>query len=391
MFRRVLILAFLCVSAGTMLAQDLSNIQIHGFVTQGFVYSSHNNLYTMETSDGSARWTDAAISFSDAISDNFHIGAQFHVYQLGQLGGPNLQIDWATGDYHVNDRVKIVAGKVKTVYGLFNDSQDVDTVHLWTLLPESFYPVDNKNFTLSHYGADFYGTADLGKGHGKVSYRAYGGYRSLDLNGGYALQLGVPEVGSAFTTGGGNIFGADLRWQTPLKGLLVGASIIETDLNGTAQTGSIHIPYLSEPVEFVKFERGKFMAASEYKRTAAAFDIHLNNVDPYGYPAPVIPYNALSSFDDRSWYVMSAYRLTGKLQVGAYYSHQGAAGVNGKLPVNYSNDAVISGRYDFNSYFYAKVEGHFINGTALDYYVQTNPNGETTATQMLAAKIGFSF
>jgi len=360
-------------------------------VTQGFLYSSHNNLFTMETSDGSARWTDAAVSLSDAISDKLHVGIQLHVYQLGELGGPNLQIDWATGDYRVNDRVKLVFGKVKTVYGLYNDSQDVDTVHLWTLLPESFYPVDNKNFTLAHYGADFYGTADFGTRRGKVSYRAYAGYRSLDLTGGYALELGVPVVGSAFTTGGGNMFGADLRWQTPLKDLLVGVSAIVTNLNGTATTGSLHIPYLGEPVEFVKFERGKFMAASEYKRVAPQLDLHLNNVDPYGYPAPVIPYNVVAVEDQRSWYVMSSYRLTEKLQVGAYYSHTGNAHVNGKLPINYSNDAVISGRFDFNSYFYAKLEGHFINGTSLNYYVDTNPNGETTATKMLAARIGFSF
>jgi hypothetical protein len=30
MFRRILILAFLCICAGTL--QDLSNIQVHGFV-----------------------------------------------------------------------------------------------------------------------------------------------------------------------------------------------------------------------------------------------------------------------------------------------------------------------------------------------------------------------
>src|SRR2546423_15036302 len=99
MFRRIGILAFLCVCAGTSPAQDLSNIQIHGFVTQGFLYSSKNNLFTMETNAGSARWSDGAVSVSDALSDKLHVGVQFHVYQLGQLGGPNLQIDWATGDY----------------------------------------------------------------------------------------------------------------------------------------------------------------------------------------------------------------------------------------------------------------------------------------------------
>jgi hypothetical protein len=52
---------------------------------------------------------------------------------------------------------------------------------------------------------------------------------------------------------------------------------------------------------------------------------------------------------------------------------------------------VISGRYDYNSYFYAKLEGHFIRGTALNYYPDTNPGGEKTATSLLAAKIGFDF
>jgi hypothetical protein len=113
MFRRILILTSLCVCAGTLLAQDLSNLQFHGFVTQGFLYSSNNNLFTMPTSAGSARWTDAAVSVSDAVADNFHVGVQFHVYQFGELGAPHLQIDWATGDYHVSDKVKFVAGKVE--------------------------------------------------------------------------------------------------------------------------------------------------------------------------------------------------------------------------------------------------------------------------------------
>jgi hypothetical protein len=101
-------------------------------------------------------------------------------------------------------------------------------------------------------------------------------------------------------------------------------------------------------------------------------------------------------YDERAWYAMSSYRISEKVQVGAYYSHMGLGHPNITQPgappaANYHNDAVISGRYDFNSYFYAKLEGHFINGTLLSYYTDTNPNGLKNATQMLAAKIGFSF
>lgn len=391
MRRRILIVLFLCACVSGGFGQDLSNIQIHGFVTQGVLYSSNNNLFTMNTSDGSARWTDAAVSISDAISDKLRVGAQFHVYQFGQLGGPNLQIDWATGDYRISDRAGFVAGKVKTVYGLFNDSQDVDTVFLWCLLPESMYPTDNKSFNLAHYGADFYGSLRLGKRWGTIGYRGYGGYKPLDLNGGYAFELS-PDVGSNLTSGGSNLIGGDVRWRTPLKGLLIGMSAIDTGLDGTSPTGSFHIPYSVEPVEYAKFERGKFMLAGEYKRTASPFDLHFNDVDPYPPPfGPVIPYNVISKYDSRGWYGMFAYRLTEKLQVGTYYSQSwnGLPG-NSKLPANYSNDAVLSGRYDFNSYFYAKLEGHFIRGTSLDYYAFDNPN-EKTASNLLAAKLGFSF
>jgi hypothetical protein len=88
---------------------------------------------------------------------------------------------------------------------------------------------------------------------------------------------------------------------------------------------------------------------------------------------------------------MSSYRLTGKLQAGAYYSHYINGGVNDSLPVNFSKDWTVSGRYDFNGYFYAKVEEHFINGTALDYYTDTNPTGLKPKSKLLAAKVGFNF
>jgi hypothetical protein len=391
MHRWLIGLLFVCAYTLGGFAQDLSTIQIHGFVTQGVLFSSNNNLFTMNTSEGSARWTDAAVSISDVISDKLRVGAQFHVYQFGELGGPNLQIDWATGDYRVSDGAGFVAGKVKTVYGLFNDSQDVDAVHLWALLPESMYPTDNKSFNLAHYGVDFYGSTRLGKHWGTIAYRAYGGYKPLDLTGGYAKELS-PDVGSTLTSGGSNLIGGDVRWRTPLKGLLVGMSAIDTGLDGTAPTGSFHIPYSVEPQEYAKFERGKFMLAGEYKRTAGPFDIHFNNVDPYPPPfGPVIPFNALSKYDSRNWYGMFSYRLTEKLQVGTYYSQSWNPLGKSTLPANYSNDAVLSGRYDFNSYFYAKLEGHFIRGTSLNYYAFNNPVGEKTASNLLAAKLGFSF
>ncbi|MGA3091113.1 MAG: hypothetical protein ABSD75_21095 [Terriglobales bacterium] len=59
----------------------------------------------MQSSTGSLQWTDGAVSLTDSLTDKLRVGIQLHMYQLGQLGGPNIHVDWASGDYRVNDHL----------------------------------------------------------------------------------------------------------------------------------------------------------------------------------------------------------------------------------------------------------------------------------------------
>jgi hypothetical protein len=391
MSRRVLSLLFLCACAGTMFAQDLSNIQIHGFATQGILYSSANNFLGANTSAGSLQWTDGAVSVSDAISDKLRVGIQLHMSQLGEFGGPELQVDWASGDYKLNDYAGIRAGKIKTPLGLFNDSQDVDAVHLWALLPQGMYPIANRSFYLSILGGEYYGAAKLGNKGGTLVYRGYVGYRSLDINGGYQNEinsgvesletgLGVPYTPPTSPSGGMS-FGGDVRWVTPLKGLLIGESTMIADLHGSQGPVTFGQPLNGLTQYYTQYEKGKFFADAEYRRQPVAFH---EAAGPVYVPIPL---------DWRSWYVMTGYHVTERLQLGTYYSHFVDAGGtnNTALAANYSKDWTVSARYDFNSYFYAKLEEHFVHGTDGDYYADDNPNGEKARANLLAAKIGFSF
>jgi len=251
--------------------QELSNIQIHGFAAQGLLYSSANNYLSTSSSSGSLAWTDGAVSFSDQVSDKLRVGLQMRVSQLGEFGGSNLQVDWASGDYRANDKLRFSVGKVKTVVGLFNDTQDVDAAHLWALLPQGVYPIDNKSFDLAHYGADFYGEIASGNHAGTLSYRAYAGYRTLDLGSGYVkeINLTLPSLQQAFglpdaqitSSPSGKVFGGDLRWQTPLKGLLIGASASAEDMQGSDGAISFRAARNVVTQEYAKFEKGKFFTA----------------------------------------------------------------------------------------------------------------------------------
>jgi hypothetical protein len=376
--RRMALFLLACICTMSLRAQDFSDIHVHGFVTQGFVFSSDNNYLTMHTSAGSLQWTDGAVSIADSISDDLRVGIQLHMYQLGQLGGPNIQVDWASGDYKINDYLGFRAGKVKTPLGLFNDSQDVDAVFLWTLLPQSAYPVDNKSFFLSHLGGEMYGALSLGSRGGSLQYRGYAGYTNLDLNGGY-VKLSADEGVVFAPAPGGKTYGGDMRWEAPFKGLILGSSACVQAMDGTAPTGSIHISPFLINAEYAQFQKGKFYFAGEYRRSPVN---PILTIGPAVIPLPI---------DQRSWFAMGSYRLSKTIQLGSYYSHYINKALDTTQPANYSKDWVVSGRYDFNSYFYGKLEGHFLHGNGLGFYTSTNPNGLKPNSDMLAAKIGFSF
>jgi hypothetical protein len=376
--RRMLLVLLLCGCSVGLAAQDLENLQIHGFATQGFLFSSHNNYLTMSSSSGGLQWTEGAISLTDPLTDNLRVGIQLHMYQMGQFGGPNVLVDWASGDYKLNDHLGLRAGKVKVPLGLFNDSQDIDSVFLWILLPQCMYPVDNRDFDLAVLGGEVYGGLGLGRHGGRVLYRAYAGESTLDANGGYVQQLA--QYGLTFPSPpSGKSYGGDVRWATPWRGFTLGSSLATQALDGTGPQGSLHLAPSVALAQYAEWKKGRLYLAAEYWR--------LPLVPILTVGASTIPI----SIDERAWYPMASFRLMQRLQVGAYYSHYVNKAADTSLPANYSKDWVVSGRYDFNQYFYGKLEGHFLHGTALGYYAVDNPNGLQPNSNMLAARIGFAF
>jgi hypothetical protein len=378
---RVLMLLLWCSLAAVVSAQDLSNLQIHGFVTQSFLYSGGTNNYlAMNTSQGTTGWSEAALNFNDSVSDNLRVGMQLHYLRLGAFGGDEVVIDWAMGDYRFKPWLGVRAGKVKIRWGLYNDTQDVDPSYMWALLPESIYSIDDRATSLAELGAEAYGRVDLSKKWGALEYSVfYGDFYYADNDG---FAQGFKESGLIFAnTPGGRTPGIDLRWKTPLPGLMVGASSQRDTAIGNLTNGTYQQLPTYSPTGYAQYSHGKYFAAYQYARTVSHTQVQLIG-------GPVLP----SVDDSRTWFVMAAYHITDKLQSGFYYSSElDASAHDNSNPANFDHDWTISSRYDFNPFVYAKIEGHFIHGTAAGFYNFDNPNGVTPHTQLLVAKIGFTF
>jgi hypothetical protein len=407
------LLSIVACGAVTLGAQDLSNytsftvdgktIQIHGFFSQGFVGTNDNNWLTMNTSNGSFAMTDGGVNVSSQLTDKFRVGAQVNDRNLGQLGQWHPQLDWAYGDYKFTNWFGVRAGKVKTMMGLYNDTQDMDFLHTFALLPQSVYPTDLRDATLSHLGADIYGTISP-KRIGSFSYTLYGGDRRDSLYGGYPYNLTIHGI--YLHQYGGPVYGADLRWDTPLKGVLVGYSYLSEDITGTGQLNpsvalggpNTLVPYKEwSKNDFVEqyygqYTIGKLRIDAEHRR-------YLREQDVFSGQFGILT-------DVRAWYFAGAYRVAKRLELGSYYSHFGInwyTDVPGQVespsesaPDRHLYDKVVTARFDLTSSLYLKIEGHLMNGYGGflypdGFYPQVNPQGLKPNTNALVALTGWSF
>ena len=204
-------------------SMDDLNLQVHGYATQGYVYSTNNNWDTTNSTDGSAAWSEAVVNLSVQPQPKLRIGIQARYYLLGTYGD-KIVLDWAQADFKVNEKIGFRVGKVKTPSGLLNETQDIDPAHLWVLLPQSVYPLASRSAQLDHYGGVVYGAIPLGESLGKLAYRAFGGQRVLGGDDGYFQPF--REQGLTLPNGiTGRVFGGYLRWDTPLEGLTAGAGV----------------------------------------------------------------------------------------------------------------------------------------------------------------------
>jgi hypothetical protein len=388
-------------AGGSALAQfsiEGRPLQVHGFFTQGFLYSNQNNYLTANTTSGSLAFTDGGLNVSMQITPKFRVGAQGYVRNLGSLGQGHLTLDWGLGDYRFSEKIGIRVGRVKTAMGLYNDTQDMEFLHTWALLPQSLYPIDIRGFNISHTGGDVYGTLRK-RGLGRFAYTAYAGYAPGDRAGG--VQYGLETYGIQIGRRNGHMAGVDLKWTTPVDGLLLGSTYLNTweRLKGSTSTYnakfSSHTPYHAL-VFSAQYTRGPWRIEWERTRTTLISSTD-SEIPGYGSLHVDVPY------DIRGWYAATAYRLTRFLEIGTYHSRiypnsdQQIPALDRQLswPERHIFDQAVTARFDIRSFWDLKVEGHFMDGygdpgTARGFYPQDNPLGLQPKTNLLIIRMGFN-
>lgn len=372
-FRHAIILAALIVAASRVSAQqpgdaiDPLALQVHGFVSQGFLLTTVNN-YLAKSERGSFELTEVGINFTKPLTNQLRTGVQIFSRKLGRDGNYNAKFDWFYLDYRWRDWLGFRAGRVKLPFGLYNESNDVDSGRVPILLPQSIYPIANRDFLLAQTGAELYGRVGL-EAAGAVDYRLYGGTIFLQVTQQPAAYE-VKDLDVPYLVGG------RLLWETPLSGLRAGGSVqvlrLDTELLfdpavwtpiqmmgklPTAFKGNVlvKIPAVLW-VGSVEYSAHDLLLAAEYSR----WHVSLESSEPVLFPGPM----GRSATISERLHGMAAYRLATWFQLGMYYSLLFPNVDHRSGPENVQHDIAGTLRFDLNDHWLVKLEGHYMRGTA---------------------------
>lgn len=344
------------------------DLQVHGFVSQGYIKTTqHNYLGQTERDQGSFDFTEVGINFTKPLGDKLRVGLQIFAHDLGPLGNYAPQLDWYYLDYRAFDWLGIRAGKTKLPWGLYNESNDIDSGRVPVLLPQSVYPVSSRESLFAQTGGELYGDVSLGAA-GSLEYRAYGGTIFLNVEDVSAQLRGYDIPYDA---------GGRLMWHPPLEGLQLGGSFqalrLDFDLAITPEQTMAYEMQGQLPDDFdgvvraripiklwvasLEYQWQRLWLAAEYMRSYFDYEINL-----------LLPETKVVN---QGGYLMASYQVTPWFTPGVYYSAtfpnfraKRPAGADQNPRSSYQHDVALTLRYDITPNWLVKLEGHYMHGTA---------------------------
>ncbi len=384
-------------------------VDVHGFVSQGYIKTDDNNFLANDSSGGTFQYNEIGINFSKQITNKLRIGLQLFSHDLGVIGNNEILLDWAFADYRWRDWLGLRVGRIKAPHGLYNEGRDVDMLRTSIFLPQSVYKELDRDVMVAVNGFGLYGDVPLDT-MGTLSYYVLAGTSDVGADSGAARQFNSARLGGAqlFEADDfemGETYVGSLQWQTPLDGLRLRGTIRRSDLEMPATTGAAlagwGIPIGTEfvyemartrtIVGSIEYSWNDLVVAAEYQDTKADAYIDIPGLGNF----------TDSTSNNDGYYVSASYRVNDWLEVGSYYSKYYADsddrdGKAGAASTSYMydyqawlEDIALSARFDINQYWLFKIEGHLMDGAAL-CLTEDNDDFEED-WWMVTAKMTFSF
>lgn len=343
-------------------------VQIHGFASQSYLYTSGNEFFGHSTNMGSLDFTEMGINGSWRPLPQLQASMQVVYRRAGKTDDSLVRIDFGFLDYSfISDADKLIGirlGRVVNPYGLYNDTRDMPFTRPSILLPQSIYFDVNRNFALSGDGVQIYG-----EHHNKL------GDFFLQVNGVYP-RTNDPSFKTNF--GAGDLNG-EPSWIARLMyewgGGRVRLGVTGVGLNVKYEPRAVRI----DPLNF-SFAPIVFSAQYNEENWSLTSEYAIRNTDTSGLGMPA------RTVTGESFYVQGSYRVLRNVEGFMRYDvqYEDVSDRSGKeyaartgIPAysRFAKDFTVGLRWDVTDWFMLRTEYHRINGTGWISYLE---NKDTT-------------
>lgn len=382
------------------LPANAQDVDIHGFISQGYLQTSHNN-YMAETDNGSFQFNEMGINFTTFATTDLKIGCQFFARDLGDIGNDEITVNWAFGEYTFRNWLRLRAGIIKYGWGFYSDLWDLDSMRTSIFLPTAVYNEWLRDDINRMKGGELFGSIDIGRA-GLLEYQFQAGATPLSKDRGTAkfiTEINREGLKSISEIDSGNSYLGRLIWSLPMIGFRIGAMYITSSVRyeGLADVDLTEYGYPGVIIE------------------DAPIIIDAKNIDLYVFSAEFIwghlKFSAENSWDigesvsiieafgdtikterkkdnRHPFYISAGYRFSDWFETGFYYSSF-KNDVSHPADANKLIDYCLSLRFDINPNWVAKLESHVFEGK---YGISPDNDGHSYNEWMLyAAKVSFSF
>jgi hypothetical protein len=139
-------------------------LQLHGFVSQGAVYTSHNQYAGSTPGTVSVDPRELGANLSWQATQDWLLSGQLVSRWAGAPDNGSVRVDYAIIDHSLINNTQrhlgMQLGKIKNPYGFYNMTRDVATTRPGILLPQSIYQDQIRDFFLAAPGVSVHGSEE---------------------------------------------------------------------------------------------------------------------------------------------------------------------------------------------------------------------------------------
>lgn len=376
----VLVLLFCCTWVTPGLSLEFGDsLQLHGFVSQGYLQSS-NNHFLGDSRSGSFKMSEVAVNANWRPLAGLRIGVQGFYRNLGDFSEDEVVLDWGLLEYQPFDALGVRLGKVKMPLGLYNEVRDVPALLPMVFLPQSIYDESRRDANLGYIGAGLFGNLDCGS-WGDLDYHFFTGEADIPdqsilqqnnedsaiavINRNNNLPVNkqnplIPATFESLERESEDLYGAALVYNTPWN-IRLGATLLhsksEVFLNGSSRPVGDTVVHHRFVVS-LEYSRDNWLFVSEYGETDRTSNMFGNE-----------------SLDgpSQSWYAMLCYSpwpsWTFSLLYDEFYrlKHDKHSDdrPQAEPATGWRKDIGVGIRYDVNDWCNLKAEYHYVDGMAM--------------------------